>query len=77
VEPLPIFSDQQLHNISFPVLLLMGDKDALRDATKIANRLQDQISLLKVVVIPGGGHALINTTGAILSFLGQKENSAD
>ena len=68
VEPLPLFTDQELQRLSMPVLVLMGDRDALRDAKKIITRMQ-QLPCLEAIVIHGGGHALMNTTEAILQFL--------
>jgi len=69
VASLPIFTDQQLQRLTMPVLVMMGDRDALRDAHKIITRLQKQVPCLDAAVIPGGGHALINTVEEILVFL--------
>src|SRR5262249_60378935 len=35
---LPIFSDEELQRLTMPTLLLIGQKDALRDARKVAAR---------------------------------------
>ncbi len=66
---LPIFSDIELRGLRMPVLLLMGERDALRDAEKISARMQLFVSHLTTIVIPKGGHALLNTTAHILPFL--------
>lgn len=66
---LPIFSDEELQRLTMPVLLLGGSKDALRDLEAIAGRLRALLPQLAVRIIPGAGHALLNTTGDVLSFL--------
>ncbi|RPI33746.1 MAG: alpha/beta hydrolase [Chloroflexota bacterium] len=69
VERLPIFTDLELQRLTMPVLLLMGGQDALRDGEKISSRLIEHIPHLASVVVPGSGHALLNTTGQIIPFL--------
>ncbi len=71
VAPLPIFTDQELQCLNMPVLVLMGDRDALRDGQKINARLKKQVTNVQTATISGGGHALFNTTGKILPFLGR------
>lgn len=66
---LPLFPDEALSRLTMPVLLLGGDEDALRDMRKIAERLRPLLPRLTVTIIPGGGHALLNTAPHILSFL--------
>jgi pimeloyl-ACP methyl ester carboxylesterase len=66
---LPIFSDAELQRLTMPTLLLGGSKDALRDMEKIAARLRKLLPHLEVTIVAGGGHALLNTTPRILSFL--------
>lgn len=70
---LPIFTDAELQRLTMPVLLLGGDQDALRDLGKIAARLQANLPHLQVAIIPGGGHALMNTAGRVLAFLAEPE----
>ncbi|MEP7293412.1 MAG: alpha/beta hydrolase, partial [Chloroflexota bacterium] len=66
---LPIFSDAELRRLTMPVLLLGGTKDVLRDMRSIEARLRKCVPDLSVITIPGAGHALINTSAAILEFL--------
>ncbi len=66
---LPIFTDIDLSHLNMPVLLIMGDRDALRNGKKISARLQKQTVYLKTVFVPGGGHAMINTADIILPFI--------
>lgn len=66
---LPLFSDEELKHLTMPVLLLIGAKDALRDAKKIEARMAGLLPDLTTVIIPGAGHALLNTTVQIMPFL--------
>jgi pimeloyl-ACP methyl ester carboxylesterase len=68
---LPIFTDEELRRLTMPVLVLGGDQDALRDHQRIAARLRPLLPHLQVTIIPGAGHALLNTTGHILPFLAE------
>jgi pimeloyl-ACP methyl ester carboxylesterase len=69
MDRLPIFSDEELRRLTMPTLLLGGTKDALRDMESIAARLRTFVPQLDVVILPGAGHAVINTAGHVLSFL--------
>jgi pimeloyl-ACP methyl ester carboxylesterase len=66
---LPLFSDEELKRLTMPVLLLIGAKDALRDAKKIEARMAGLLPDLTAMIIPGAGHALLNTTVQIMPFL--------
>jgi pimeloyl-ACP methyl ester carboxylesterase len=66
---LPIFSDQELQRLTMPTLLLGGTQDVLFNLRKIAARMQGLVPHLEVIIIPGAGHALLNTTGHVMSFL--------
>lgn len=67
---LPIFSDAELQRLTMPTLVLGGAQDALRDMDKIGARLQELLPHAQVTILPEGGHALLNTTEHVLSFLG-------
>lgn len=66
---IPVFADDDLQRLTMPVLLLGGDRDICFDMPKLAARLRRFVPALEVNIIPGGGHALTNTTGPILAFL--------
>ena len=66
---IPIFSDLELQRLTMPVLLLVGAQDALRDGQKMVDRLQKLAPRLTASIIPEAGHALVNTTERILTFL--------
>jgi pimeloyl-ACP methyl ester carboxylesterase len=71
----PLFSDEELRRLTMPTLLLGGTQDIIRDTNKIAARLQALLPEVQVIVIPGAGHALLDTTGYILPFLTQEDHS--
>ncbi len=66
---LPIFSDAELQRLSMPTILLGGTKDALRDMEKITARLRTYLPQLTVTILPGAGHAVIDTAAHILPYL--------
>jgi pimeloyl-ACP methyl ester carboxylesterase len=72
---LPIFADDDLRRLTMPVLLLGGTKDIMRDVGKIEVRLREFVPQLKVKMIEGGGHALLNTQGYVMEFLGSRRLS--
>jgi len=66
---LPIFSDDELRRLTMPTLLIGGTADVMRDIPKAAARLEKFIPQLTVIIIPGAGHVLMDTTDGILDFL--------
>ena len=65
---LPVFTDEELRRLTMPVLL-GGTRDVIRDAEKIAGRLRAYVPQVEVTIIPGAGHALLNTPPLVLPFL--------
>ena len=66
---LPIFADDALRRLTMPTLLIGGTKDIIRDTAQIEGRLRGIVPDLKVTIMPGAGHALINTCEAVMAFL--------
>jgi len=66
---LPIFADEELRRLTMPILLLGGTKDIMRDLDQIEARLRQHVPDLTVQLMPGAGHALINTQSYVLEFL--------
>jgi pimeloyl-ACP methyl ester carboxylesterase len=69
VGALPIFSDTELRRLTMPVQLVMGGRDALRDAEKITARMKQLVPHLTATIIPEAGHALVNARTYVLPFL--------
>jgi pimeloyl-ACP methyl ester carboxylesterase len=61
VGALPIFSDSELRQLTMPVQLVMGGRDPLRDAEKIAARMTALVPHLTMTIIPEAGHALVGS----------------
>lgn len=72
---LPIFTEEELSRLTMPSYLIGGTKDIIRDNEKIAARLRDILPQLTVNIIPGAGHALINTSGSVVAFLMKQRES--
>ncbi len=56
-------------------LLLIGQEDGLRDARKVAERMQKLVPELTANMIPPAVHALYNTSSQIMSFLAATESA--
>jgi pimeloyl-ACP methyl ester carboxylesterase len=72
----PLFSDDDLRRLTMPLLLIGGDKDGLREMHGIAARLGSLAPQLEVEIVPGAGHAIVNTAPRILQFLTQERDHA-
>src|SRR5262245_64366103 len=72
---LPIFSDEELQRLTMPTLLLIGQKDALRDARKVAARMRKLVPELTAKIIPQAGHVLYDTPSHIMPFLAATERA--
>jgi pimeloyl-ACP methyl ester carboxylesterase len=70
LDPSPIFTDDELRRLTMPVLLLGGERDAIRDCRAIAARLQRLAPRVEACVVPGAGHVLVGTAARVRSFLG-------
>jgi pimeloyl-ACP methyl ester carboxylesterase len=66
---LPEFTDTELQCLTMPVLLIVGLKDIMLPARRIARRLEKTVSRLTALRVPGGGHALMGTAPETLRFL--------
>lgn len=66
---LPIFRDEQLRKVDIPVLVIVGERDALFDSARTAERARGAFTRGEVRVLPGVGHALVNQTAAVREFV--------
>ena len=73
----PLYTNEELATLTMPTLLVGGTKDALRNSGKIADRLRPLVPKLTVNLIDGAGHAINDTTSAILPFLLATGNHLD
>jgi len=68
----PLFTDEELQSLAMPVLFLAGEKDALLNTPKTAERLQKLVPDLTAKIFAEDGHATINTAALVVSFLNKK-----
>jgi len=54
----PVFSDGELGNLKMPVLLLIGDREAMYDAQSAVDRARQLIPHIEAEIIPNAGHML-------------------
>ncbi|MBC7300366.1 MAG: alpha/beta fold hydrolase [Nocardia sp.] len=66
---LPIFRDEQLREVDIPVLVIVGERDALFDSARTAERARGAFTRGEVRLLPGVGHALLNQTAAVGDFV--------
>lgn len=68
-EPLPLFRDEALSRLSFPVQFFGGDHDALIDSEKTAQRLKSLLPHAEVHVLKDTGHVIIDKFQDAAAFL--------
>ncbi|HUM70794.1 MAG TPA: hypothetical protein PLK31_18345, partial [Chloroflexota bacterium] len=66
---LPIFTDDELRRLTMPTLLVGGAIDALRDMTKIAERLRPLLPHFSATILPDAGHVVLDSVSVIAPFL--------
>jgi pimeloyl-ACP methyl ester carboxylesterase len=69
LNPIPIFSDDELRRLSMPTLLLAGEQDVLLPSAKTSARLRQLLPHLEARVFPEVGHAVLGVTAKIMEFL--------
>ncbi|MFD3704332.1 alpha/beta fold hydrolase [Nocardia sp. NPDC058658] len=66
---LPRFRDEQLRTVDIPVLVIVGERDALFDSASTAERARATFPRGEVRLLPGVGHGLLNQTVAVREFV--------
>jgi pimeloyl-ACP methyl ester carboxylesterase len=54
----PAFSEDEFHNLSLPVLLLIGEREAMYEPRSALNKARSLIPGIQAELIPGAGHML-------------------
>lgn len=67
-----LIPDEVLKRVTMPVLLIVGEKDALLDSRKTAARLAALLPRLMTEMLPDAGHVLINLSDKVLAFLSDR-----
>lgn len=68
MEPLPIFTDEQIKNLSLPVQFFGGDHDGLIDSVKTAKRIKDNCTNADVHILKDTGHVILDQFANIYRF---------
>ncbi len=66
---IPIFSDDELKNLTMPVALFVGGKDIMLHSEKTAKRLGEILHHVEINLIADEGHSIINQGYEIRQFL--------
>jgi pimeloyl-ACP methyl ester carboxylesterase len=69
LETLPIFSDEQLKKITFPVQFFGGECDSLINSIKTAERLKSILPDADIHLLKDTGHAIIDQFVVVKEFL--------
>ncbi|MEU7833706.1 alpha/beta fold hydrolase [Nonomuraea sp. NPDC049129] len=54
----PVYTDEQVRELSVPIQVLLGARSAMHDAQAVAARLAEIAPSWRVEIVPGTGHAL-------------------
>jgi pimeloyl-ACP methyl ester carboxylesterase len=65
----PLFTDEELHGLTMPVLYLAGEQDAMLNTPQTAARLQKLVPDVAINIFEDDGHATINMAPRAVSFL--------
>lgn len=68
-ERLPVFSDEELHRLAMPVLVVVGGRDVMFDSRETARRMRDNVPHAHVHLVAEAGHALLHQTEIVEGFL--------
>ncbi|WP_101783867.1 alpha/beta fold hydrolase [Nonomuraea indica] len=68
-EKLPVFSDDALRGLTMPVLVIVGDRDAMFDSRRTARRVRECVPRATVRLLPEVGHAVFGQAEPIAAFL--------
>ena len=68
MEPLPIFTDDQIRNISVPLQFFGGDHDSLIDSVRTAKRIKTYYPSADVHILEDTGHVILDQFENIFSF---------
>ncbi len=69
LEKVPVFSDESLKKIPFPLLYIGGEKDPLLNTRKSAERLKRLIPEAEIFILKDTSHAVRNRDSLIRDFL--------
>ena len=66
---LPVYADNQLRQLTMPVLFIDGENDVIIDAQQSAQRLSHLVSSAEIHLLGNCGHVITNSVEYIIPFL--------
>jgi pimeloyl-ACP methyl ester carboxylesterase len=72
IQCLPVYADEQLQQLTMPILFVGGEDDVIIDAAKSAQRLSALVPSAEIHLLKNFGHLITNSLEYILPFLGKK-----
>ncbi len=77
MDKLPIFSENELKQLSMPTLAIYGDTDHLLNAEKSIEHLENSTPNVQCVLLKETGHVVTNQASRIVSFLKDGKSFVD
>jgi pimeloyl-ACP methyl ester carboxylesterase len=66
---LPVFSDDALRRLEMPVLVVVGERDAMLDSAETVRRVEKTVPRATVRLLPGVEHSVLGQAEPVLEFL--------
>jgi pimeloyl-ACP methyl ester carboxylesterase len=66
---LPVFPDDTLARLTMPVLVIVGERDAMLDSRDTVRRVRRSVPHAITHLLPGVGHSIVGETATVLAFL--------
>ncbi|MGI6085640.1 MAG: alpha/beta fold hydrolase [Acetivibrionales bacterium] len=68
IDYLPVYADNQLRQLTMPVLFINGENDVIIDAQQSAQRLSQLVSSAEIHLLGNCGHVITNSIEYIIPF---------
>jgi pimeloyl-ACP methyl ester carboxylesterase len=69
----PLLADTELMQITMPTLLMVGERDILRNGRRIERRMETRVPHLSTVMLPEEGHAILHGFEHVSDFLAHQD----
>lgn len=66
---LPVFTDEQIRQLTMPILFVAGEEDVMIDTAAAAHRVSQLVPDAEIHMLPGIGHMIINALAYVFPFL--------
>ena len=69
MQPIPVFSEQELRRLTMPTLVVVGGRDVVFDTAETLRRVESAVPSARVTMLPHAGHGLVESTKMVSDFL--------